>query len=381
MILLRCLRQPLWAAMVGVSLVVAVCVPVAAQQSEKLKDIQAQIKQKQQQIEKQLAEAKQLQQQLKAAELNIAQTVKSIEATRESIDSTQHQRKELAAQQTSLKTQVKQQQHALTNQLKSMYMVGENDFAKMLFNLEDAAKMERSLSYYRYLTDARKKQIDDFRNLVIELREISQQLLNKQHQLEELEKEQTQQQTQLEQQQDLRQITLAKIEKKIDSEAAKIEQLQINEQALLKAIEEAERNAKQGPIELTGLASLKGKLNLPTQGKMRNMFGRIRQGQIRWKGVLFNGNTGAPVRAVHAGRVLYADWLRGFGLVTVLNHGDGYMSLYGHNQALLKKVGDTVQSGETIALVGQSGGQSSPNLYFEIRHKGTPINPSQWLKK
>ncbi|GAB2677271.1 peptidoglycan DD-metalloendopeptidase family protein [Aliiglaciecola aliphaticivorans] len=355
--------------------------PVAAQQSEKLKDIQAQIKQKQQQIEKQLAEAKQLQQQLKAAELNIAQTVKSIEATRESIDSTQHQRKELAAQQTSLKTQVKQQQHALTNQLKSMYMVGENDFAKMLFNLEDAAKMERSLSYYRYLTDARKKQIDDFRNLVIELREISQQLLNKQHQLEELEKEQTQQQTQLEQQQDLRQITLAKIEKKIDSEAAKIEQLQINEQALLKAIEEAERNAKQGPIELTGLASLKGKLNLPTQGKMRNMFGRIRQGQIRWKGVLFNGNTGAPVRAVHAGRVLYADWLRGFGLVTVLNHGDGYMSLYGHNQALLKKVGDTVQSGETIALVGQSGGQSSPNLYFEIRHKGTPINPSQWLKK
>lgn len=381
MIAFRNLCQSLRLAVIGISLTVGICALAIAQQSEELKDIQAQIKQKQQQIEKQLAEAKQLQQQLKAAELNIAQTVKNIERTRQELNSNQRQRKELVGQQASLKTQVKQQQQALANQLKSMYMVGENDFAKMLFNLEDASKMERSLSYYRYLTEARKKQIDAFRNLVIELREVSEQLLNKQHQLEVLEKEQTQQHIQLEQQQELRQVTLSKIEKQIDSEAAKIEQLQINEQALLKAIEEAERNAKQGPVKLTGLASLKGKLNLPTQGKMRNMFGRIRQGQIRWKGVLFNGNTGAPVRAVHAGRVLYADWLRGFGLVTVLNHGDGYMSLYGHNQALLKKVGDTVQSGETIALVGQSGGQSSPNLYFEIRHKGTPINPSQWLKK
>ncbi len=361
--------------------VVGVCLSVSAQQTEELKDIQAQIKQKQQQIKKQLAEAKQLQQQLKAAELNIARTVEKIENTRNELRNNQRQHKELVNQQKSLQSQVKQQQQALASQLKSMYMVGENDFAKMLFNLEDASKMERTFSYYRYLTEARKKQIDAFRNLVTELREVSEQLLAKQHELEILEKELTQQQVQLQQQQDLRQITLTKIEKQIDSEAAKIEQLQINEQALLKAIEEAERNAKQGPLNLTGLAGLKGKLLLPTQGKMRNMFGRIRQGQIRWKGVLFNGNTGAPVRAVHAGRVLYADWLRGFGLVTVLSHGDGYMSLYGHNQALLKKVGDTVQSGETIALVGQSGGQSSPNLYFEIRHKGTPINPSQWLKK
>ncbi|GAC16090.1 murein hydrolase activator EnvC family protein [Aliiglaciecola lipolytica] len=354
---------------------------VSAQQSEELKDIQAQIKQKQKQIEKQLAEAKQLQQQLKAAELNIANTAKNIENTRNELQSNKSRQTELISQQQDLNKQVKQQQQALSSQLKSMYMVGEHDFAKMLFNLEDASKMERTFSYYRYLTDARKVQIDEFRALVSKLREVNENLLVKQQELQVLEKEQVQQQVQLEQQQSLRQVTLTKIEKKIDTEAAKIEQLQINEQALLKAIEEAERNAKQGPVDLTGLAKLKGKLMLPTQGKMRNMFGRIRQGQIRWKGVLFNGNTGAPVRAVHDGRVLYADWLRGFGLVTVLSHGDGYMSLYGHNQALLKQVGDTVQSGETIALVGQSGGQSTPNLYFEIRHKGTPVNPSQWFKK
>ena len=110
------------------------------------------------------------------------------------------------------------------------------------------------------------------------------------------------------------------------------------------------------------------------------MFGRIRQGQIKWKGIIIKGQLGSPIIAVHQGKVLYADWLRGFGLVTVVDHGDGYMSLYGHNQALLKQAGDNVDAGETIALLGQSGGQNYPNLYFEIRHKGQPVNPSSWLK-
>jgi septal ring factor EnvC (AmiA/AmiB activator) len=112
---------------------------------------------------------------------------------------------------------------------------------------------------------------------------------------------------------------------------------------------------------------------------MRKLFGARRQGQVRWKGVLIYGNEGAPVQAVQDAQVLYADWLKGFGLVIALDHGEGYMSLYGHNQALLKEVGETVKKGDTIALVGQSGGQSRPGLYFEIRHKGSPVNPGQWL--
>lgn len=364
--------------------VLFMCFELAAQQSDELKDIQAQIKQKQQQIEKQLAQAKTLQAQLQAAELNIARTASSLEATRQELSENQSQQSTLKSQQAQLKTQLGQQKSALANQARSMYMAGEYDFAKILFNLEDAAKLERTFSYYQYLTDARKAQIDAFRSLVRELEQVSEQLQVKQQELIVLEREQQQQNQQLQQQQQMREVTLGKIEQQIDSEAAQIEQLQINEQALIKAIEEAQRQAdreaQQGPVLLTGLAKLKGKLLAPTQGRMRNMFGRIRQGQIRWKGILFNGNTGATVRAVHDGKVLYADWLRGFGLVTVLDHGDGYMSLYGHNQALLRQVGDSVQSGETIALVGQSGGQSAPNLYFEIRHKGTPVNPTQWIR-
>lgn len=357
------------------------CSSINAQQSAELKDIQAQIKRKQAQIEKQLEQAKALQQQLRAAELSIANTAKALDKTQRELTTNRAQQTSLEQQQTQLQTKVAQQKKALASQIRSMYMAGEADFAKMLFNLEDAVKLERTISYYKYLSAARRKQIDEFTMLVAELRQVQENLQVKQQELVVLETEQRQQQQQLVQQQQMREITLAKIETQIDSEAAKIEQLQINEQALLKAIEEAQREAQKGPVTLSGLASLKGKLNNPTQGRMRNMFGRIRQGQIKWKGILFNGNTGAPVRAVHDGKILYADWLRGFGLVTVMDHGDGYMSLYGHNQALLKQVGDSVQSGEIIALVGQSGGQSSPNLYFEIRHKGTPVNPSQWLKR
>lgn len=352
-----------------------------AQQTEELKDIQNQIQQKQKQIDKQLANAKVLQTQLKKAELGIANTAKALNQTRNSLKQNTSKQLELTKQQTLLKKQQKQQQSALAEQLKSMYMAGDYDYAKMLFNLDDASRFERTLSYYQYLNQARKEQIDAFRELVVQIQQVTLDLQEKQAELIVLENEQRLQRQKLKQQQDKRQQTLVKMENQIDSEAAQIEQLQINEQALIKAVEEAERIAQQRPVNLTGLANLRGKLITPTKGRLRNLFGRSRQGQVKWKGVLFNGNTGAPVRAIHEGRVLYANWLRGFGLVTVLDHGDGYMSLYGHNQALLKNVGDEVQSGETIALVGQSGGQSSPNLYFEIRHKGLPVNPVKWLER
>ena len=166
----------------------------------------------------------------------------------------------------------------------------------------------------------------------------------------------------------------------IESEEAKILQLQLNEKNLLEALTRAQQQVDKQDIILSGLKAFKGRLLMPAEGNLRKMFGRFRQGQIKWKGVVINGTSGDPVIAIHHGKVLYSDWLRGFGLVTVLDHGDGFMSLYGHNQALLKQAGESVQAGEAIALLGQSGGQSRPNLYFEIRHKGRPINPVSWIK-
>lgn len=355
---------------------------VDAQQEQELEDIQRQIKQRQQSIERQLDSARSLEAELKQAELEIAESAKALNQTQIKLENNRFERRDLEKKQQGLVRQQKTQQQLLAKQLRSAYIAGNYDYVKMLFNQEDAAKFERMLSYYQYLNEARKTEIEGYKALVVELNSVNQQLLESRNELQALENAQKQQRRRLGDQQVKRQATLARLERQIDSDAAKVEQLQISEQALLKAIEEAARSAQsQQDVSLSGLASLKGQLRKPTRGQLRRLYGKRRQGQVRWKGVVINGNVGSPVRAVHDGKVLYADWLRGFGLVTVLDHGQGYMSLYGHNQALMKQAGELVSSGETIALVGQSGGQTSPNLYFEIRHKGKPVNPSQWLQR
>jgi septal ring factor EnvC (AmiA/AmiB activator) len=353
---------------------------VQAQQSDDLEAIQQQIKTKTKQINRQLAEAKKLEATLRKAELEIAKTAKALNSTEQELANNTQQQQQLKKQQKALQKKLNLQQKALAKQLRSAFMTGNYDYAKMLLNQQDAAKFERTISYYQYLNKARKSQIDEFRLLVKELQQVNQDLGLKQQRLEQLQGTQQSQKNTLSKQQSLRKVTLSSIEKAIQSDAAKVEQLQINEQNLLRAVQEAQRLAELKPTTLEGLLGYKGKLLIPTKGKVRRLFGDRRQGQVRWKGILIDSKAGGSVVAIHHAKVLYADWLRGFGLVTVLDHGDGYMSLYGHNQALLRQVGDTVSAGEAIALVGQSGGQSVPSLYFEIRHKGKPVNPTKWLK-
>lgn len=376
------MRNQFWHALsLTVLLTVIVSFHAHSQQDQaQLQDLQEQIKQKQRQLEKQLADAKRLQQQLKRDELRIGETAKALNTTQVSLENNVQQQKQLREEKASLTSKQQQQQSLLGKQLRSAFTAGNYDYAKMLFNQQEAGKFERVITYYQYLNKARLEQIELFKALVAQLIQVNADLVEKQQELESLQQTQKNQRQTLTSQQASRQNTLAALEKSIDSDAAQIEQLQINEQALRKAISDAQRLASQRPEELRGLENLQGKLLKPTRGRMRTLFGKRRQGQVRWKGVLFNGSAGNPVRAVHYGKVLFADWLRGFGLVTVLDHGEGYMSLYGHNQALLKQVGETVEAGETIALVGQSGGQSSPNLYFEIRHKGEAVNPGKWLR-
>jgi septal ring factor EnvC (AmiA/AmiB activator) len=351
-----------------------------AQSNDELKAVQLQIKHKQQQIARQLSKAKTLQAELKQSELRISQAAKALNTTQSDLAANSDEQNRLKEQQQSLQNKLKQQQEVLAKQIRSAFMTGNYDYAKMLLNQQDAAKFERTITYYQYLNKARRELIDEFLQWGQELRLVDQQLLDKQQQLEALHLTQQGQQAELNRRQASRQLTLVKIQSAIDSDASKVEELQVNEQNLRKALAEVERQAALKPTSFDGLSKLKGQLLQPARGRIHRLFGDRRQGQVRWKGILIDANTGDKVVAVHDGKVLYADWLRGFGLVTVIDHGKGYMSLYGHNQALLRQAGDVVSAGESIALVGQSGGQESPNLYFEIRHKGIPVNPSQWLK-
>lgn len=351
-----------------------------AQEQSDLESIQQQIKNKQTQINQQLQAAKKLQDNLKVVELQIAKSVVELSKTQVSLHDNQQKLSELRKVQKKYLASLDKQKSVLAKQIRSAYMTGNYDFAKMLLNQQDAANFERTITYYQYLNKARKSQIDNFNSLVKELQKVNAELIDNQSDLERLKGKQLEQQQTLKANQTQREKTFVAMRNAIESEEVKIAQLQINEKNLLEALTRAQQQTKKLDVTLSGLNDFKGRLLMPAKGNLRKMFGRFRQGQIKWKGVVINGTAGNSVIAIHDAKVLYSDWLRGFGLVTVLDHGDGFMSLYGHNQALLKQAGEVVEAGEAIALLGQSGGQSRPNLYFEIRHKGKPINPVSWLK-
>lgn len=355
----------------------------ASAQREKLAELQAELRARQQVLENNKASAQELEGVLKTSELEIAKIAKALSLTQQSLKKVEQEQTALINEQQTLKSAIRQQQSLLSSQLKSAFMAGHYDYAKMLFYQEDARTFERVITYYQYVAKARQQEIESFRENVARLETVNTELEQKAQSLAVLQREQENQRAVLITRQDDRKATLEKINKTIATESQRIEALQADEKALIDAIEvarlAAERAAREGKISLDGLAKLKGKLTAPVKGRIRNLFGNRRQGQVRWKGIIIDGSEGAPVNSIAPGRVLYADWLRGFGLVSIIDHGDGYMSVYGHNQALLKQAGDEVRQNEQIALVGRSGGQEYPNLYFEIRHKGKALNPTTWF--
>nr|WP_297350036.1 peptidoglycan DD-metalloendopeptidase family protein [uncultured Glaciecola sp.] len=359
-------------------------IPQVLAQDSDLATIQEKIKNTQAQLDRKLKSSERLQQELKLAELEIAKTATQLNKTDQSLKTTRNEKDELESEKLRVSSVIKAQQKQLAGQLKSAFMAGNYDFAKMFFNQDDAGRFERTVTYYEYLNKARQQEIRKFRVLVTELEQLNIKLADKTQRLEVFLVTQKQQSSQLRQQQTSRHQKLKQLDQQIRSDTARVSQLQQEERSLINAIEQAEIDArsrsKEEDVVLVGLAQSKGKLTRPASGQIQQLFGKRRQGQVRWKGIVVNSIEGSPVLAVQDGKVLYADWLKGFGLVTIVDHGAGYMTVYGRNQALLKQPGDPVLQGETIGLVGSSGGQASPGLYFEIRHKGKALNPKSWLK-
>ncbi|TPV58372.1 peptidase M23 [Aestuariibacter sp. GS-14] len=345
---------------------------------KELAALQAELKARQQALVNSKASADELQTVLAESEKQIGSVASKLNATRKALAENQQQQAVLSTRRDELRQAIAQQQTMLAGQLKSAFIAGHYDYAKMIFYQQDAAKFERIITYYKYLNQARQANISEFTSTVNELESVTASLQVKADELTQLQADQQKQQNELVARKQDRQQTLQQLNNKIASEESHIAQLREAEQALMEAIERAERMS-QIPQELKGLTSDKGRLLQPADGTVRKLFGKRRQGQVRWKGIMIDGREGSAVKAIAHGRVIYADWLRGFGLVTIIEHGDGFMSVYGHNQALLRQAGESVAQGETVALLGQSGGQSSPNLYFEIRHKGKAVNPADWL--
>ncbi len=279
--------------------------------------------------------------------------------------------------------QIDSQKHVLELQVKAAYGMGRNEKLKLMLNQQDPALSGRVMVYYDYFNKSRLKEISKINLDLRQLRDLEAQRLKEAALLEEkLEKRKLERIVLLETKTE-RKALLVKINGQFASKKQQLSRYKASEKRLKSLISSLQQTMDDFPFEegaVKEFARLKGKLPWPTKGKLVKKFGAQRS-ESKWDGVLIRAKEGANIRVVTRGRVVYADWLRGYGLLTIIDHGKGYMTLYAFNQSLYKSVGDWVDAGTIIASVGQSGGQTDTGLYFGIRKKGKPVNPVKWCRK
>jgi septal ring factor EnvC (AmiA/AmiB activator) len=321
----------------------------------------------------------------------IEESEKSVSDARVELDELRRERAEHAARRAELAGQRRAEEaalardrEALAGQIRAAHMIGQEEPLKLLLNQRDPAQAGRVLTYYQYFGRARASQIAAINGHIGELNTLDADLAKEEQRLAALEQQQRAELAKLQSARDRRGRALAALEAESRSRARQLERLKDQQGGLEKLVRELRRaleRVEQFPTDSKdAFARLRGKLAWPVSGKLLASYGQVRAGGMKWDGVLVSGAQGSAVRAVYHGRVVYADWLSGLGLLTIIDHGDGYLSLYGHNERLYKEVGERVTAGDTIATMGDSGGRQSPALYFEIRKAGKPVDPRPWFK-
>ena len=353
-----------------------------AQKAEsELQSVKSEIDRITRQVSGEQVERDRLTRELRSAEVSVGKA-------RESLESVRHERAERAARRTALATEKRDAQAtiakgraALTGQLRAAYLIGHGEPLKLLLNQKDPARAGRMFVYYSYFGRERAEEIHAIEASVTRLDELDTELAAQDERLAQLEKQQRTQLTEVEQARSRRTVVLANLEAESHTRAQSLEKLRSQQAGLEKLLHELREAMARYPVDTnSAFGQLRGKLAWPVSGHVVARFGDTRAGGVKWDGVLVATERGAPVKAVYQGRVIYADWLPGLGLLTIVDHGDGYMSLYGHNERLYKAVGERVSAGDAIASAGDSGGSSRPELYFEIRKGGKPVDPRPWFK-
>lgn len=347
--------------------------------NDKLTDVKQAISEQKKAISITKERRTKLAQQLKEDDLAIAKVAKTIEVTKQDYQQTKKKLSELSQEKQTLTTEKKHQEKLLAQQLRAAYSSGHHDYIKLLLNQEQPAKIQRTVTYYQYLNKARIAEIEHFQQTLSKLLQVTTEYNEQAKQLDQIQRVQIAQQKKLKENKSKRTQTIKALGKDLISKQEQLAKLEAEEKNLQQALDRLAALAK-AELEMKGLSKLKRKLRWPVKGKIAHRFGSKKQDYLKWKGVLISAPIGRQVKTIHSGKILFADWLKGYGLVTVIDHGEGYMSLYGHNQTLLKSVGDRVETGEPIALVGQSGGQQQSGLYFEIRYQGKAVNPKTWCR-
>ena len=271
----------------------------------------------------------------------------------------------------------------LANQVRTAFKTGRHDFLKMLLNQENPDMVGRMMAYHDYYNKARSERISEIQITLNNLNQIELAINDESRELERLRFEKLDELEDLSSFMSERKSSITELNHYISEQDRQLVSLQRDEEELRELIDNLKN--RQDVVELyenlPPFSSLKGKLNWPVKGKLITRFGsQKRKGKLTWNGVRISADTGNDVHAVSAGKVIFADWFRNLGLLMIIDHGNGFMSLYGHNERLLKKADDFVSTDEIIAKVGNTGGQTESALYFEIRQQGSPQNPGLWFK-
>ncbi len=348
------------------------------------------------QLEALKREISQIDQWLRQAEKDRSSLERELVTTEQAINRLIRERRELNARvqeqsrqlavlkerEAELTASLDRQRDSLRQQIRQAWMAGDTPAVKVLLNEVDPQRVARTMTYYEYLSKDAIARLESFNTTLNQLQQTRQEALATQGRLNRLEQEVAGRQAELQERRQQRQQTLAALEARIDdrqSERASLNADRARLEKLLREVEEAIASIP-APNESRPFKALRAELPWPARGKVTRRFGdSLAQGKLRHNGLLIRTAEESEVQAVHYGRVVFANWLRGFGLMTIIDHGDGYMSLYGNNSSLLASPGDWVAAGETIALAGQSGGGDETGVYFEIRHRGKPQNPQSWL--
>lgn len=357
--------------------------PTKTETEDRLKQLKTDISSLQDELERTRTSLSGEQKALKAADLEIqasALELRELESTRR-----QHEREiiVLQAERRDYLDSLEERREILAAQITAAYRLGRESRLKLVLNQDSPALLSRTLAYYEYFSQSQAAQINELRQVLQTLDAMQANIDLELSVLDEVQKSKQAVLDEMTDQRKQRQVVIESLSRRIDSDENRLAELQRDRQDLEALLEKLSDALADIPADLGqqhGLPVLKGKMPLPVKGRVRHAFGQSRTGGLSWQGWLIGAERGSEVQSIAYGRVAYSDWLRGYGLLMIIDHGDGFMSLYANNESLLREVGDWVEPGSNISTVGTSP-VTGDGLYFEIRKDGKAMDPAVWLNR
>ena len=380
------MRQPFLISLFLVAMWPAVgpSAPVTAEQQARLEALRERISGLRTQMQSKSGEKTELSRLLQESEQQIGRLARKLRVLDGRLTRQRDHLNELAIEKTQQSQALDRHREALARQARAAYAMGRQERLKILLNQQDPATVSRVMVYYDYLSRARGQKMRLIRDYMQRLADTEAEILDEERKLARLHDEQARELAAMQRSQGQRRDVVARLTQELNDQSRQLDRLQSDErdlQTLITGLEEALADIPAEHPQQLAFVGLRGRLPWPASGRIVNRFGSPKLGALVWDGVMISAPEGREVRAVHHGRVAFADWLRGFGLMLIVDHGDGYMTLYGHNQSLFKEAGDWVEVGEPVALVGSSGGREQAGVYFGIRYQGRAVDPARWCRR